>query len=124
MIEKQHGSILFISSMAALMGLPKVVAYAAAKSALHGMIMTMASELSGQGVRVNGIAPGFIDTPMTREALGKEPARKEKAISRTPIGRLGEPDDIGWAAVYLSSPAAKFVTGTVLVVDGGASIGF
>ena len=124
MVEKGHGSIVFISSIAAFVGIPQIVAYSAAKSALRGMIMTLAAEWSGKGVRVNGIVPGWIDTPMTQVSIGKDPPRKQKVLSRTPMGRLGEPEDIGWAAVYLSSPAAKFVTGIMLFVDGGGSIGF
>jgi gluconate 5-dehydrogenase len=84
----------------------------------------MATELSPHGVRVNAIAPGWIETEMSKKALESDPARKSKIIGRTPMARLGEPSDIGWAAVYLASPAARFVTGTILPVDGGASIGF
>ena len=88
------------------------------------MVRTLAAEVSGQGVRVNAIAPGWIDSEMMRKALQNDPARSEKILSRTPMNRFGEADDIGWAAVYLCSNAAKFVTGVVLPVDGGASIGF
>ena len=73
---------------------------------------------------MNAIAPGWVDTPMTRKALAGDQARIDKILGRTPMGRFGEPDDIGNAAVYLCSPAAKFITGVVLPVDGGASIGF
>jgi gluconate 5-dehydrogenase len=110
--------------MAALFGIPQVVAYAAAKSAHLGMVRTLAAEVSGQGVRVNAIAPGWIESDMMRRALDGDPARRDKILGRTPMGRFGEAQDIGWAAVYLCSPAAKFVTGVVLPVDGGASIGF
>lgn len=124
MIERGNGSVIFIASMAALFGFPLVVAYSAAKSAYVGMVRTLATEVSGKGVRVNAIAPGWIDSVMMRKALDGDPARRDKILGRTPMGRFGDADDIGWAAVYLSSPAAKFVTGTVLRVDGGASIGF
>ena len=124
MIERRAGSILFIASMASLFGIPQVVAYSAAKSAYLGMVRALATELSPHGVRVNAIAPGWIDTEMTRKALSGDPARKEKILSRTPMGRFGDVDDVGMAAVYLSSPAAKFITGVVLPVDGGVSIGF
>ena len=124
MLERGHGSILFTASMASLMGIPLVVAYSAAKAAHLGMVRALAAEVSGRGVRVNAIAPGWIDSAMSRQALDNDPARKAKIIGRTPMGTLGDPEDVGWAAVYLCSPAAKFVTGTVLPVDGGASIGF
>lgn len=124
MIERKHGSILFTASMASLFGIPYVIAYSAAKSAMLGVVRTLATELSPHGIRVNAIAPGWIETDMSRKALEGDPARKNKILSRTPMAKLGEPADIGWAAVYLASPAGKFVTGTTLPVDGGASIGF
>lgn len=124
MIQRNHGSILFTASMASLFGIPLVIAYSAAKSAYLGMVRSLASEVSRHGVRVNAIAPGWIESAMLRQALDADPQRQNKIISRTPMGRFGDPDDIGWAAVYLCSPAAKFVTGVVLPIDGGASIGF
>jgi len=87
-------------------------------------VRALAAEVSGDGVRVNAIAPGWIESEMLRKALSGDPARLQKIISRTPMKAFGEVADIGWAATYLCSPAAKFVTGVVLPVDGGASIGF
>jgi len=124
MIERKSGSILFTASMASLFGIPLVVAYSAAKSAYVGMVRSLATEWGPQGVRVNAIAPGWIASPMLDKALSGDAARKAKILGRTPMAQFGEPDDIGWAAVYLCSPAAKFVTGVVLPVDGGAAIGF
>jgi gluconate 5-dehydrogenase len=124
MIERKSGSILFIASMASLIGVPKVVAYSAAKSAYLGMVRALAAELSPHGVRVNAIAPGWIMTDLSRAALANDPPREQKILGRTPMGTFGMAEDVGMAAVYLSSPAAKFVTGVVLPVDGGASIGF
>lgn len=124
MIERRHGSILFTGSMASLFGIPEVIAYTAAKSALVGMVKGYATELSPRGIRVNAIAPGWIETDMSRKALNGDSGRKARILSRTPMARFGEPADIGWAAVYLASPAAKFVTGVMLPVDGGVSIGF
>ncbi|MFI5335384.1 MAG: SDR family NAD(P)-dependent oxidoreductase [Opitutales bacterium] len=124
MIQRRHGSILFTGSMASLFGIPGVIAYTAAKSAMVGMVKGYATEFSVHGVRVNCVAPGWIETEMSRRALEGDPARKARVIGRTPAARLGQPEDIGWAAVYLASPAAKFVTGVTLPVDGGASIGF
>jgi gluconate 5-dehydrogenase len=124
MLRRRHGSVIFIASMASLFGIPNAFAYGAAKSAFLGMVRALATEVSPRGVRVNAIAPGWIETDMVRGALAGDPARKRRILARTPLGRFGEPDDIGAAAVYLCSPAAKFVTGAVLPVDGGASIGF
>jgi len=124
MISRQHGSVLFIASMASLFGIPNVIAYSAAKSAYLGMIRTLATEVSHHGIRINGIAPGWIDSAMMRKALDPDPDRRDRVLSRTPMGRFGEAADVGWAAVYLCSPAAKFLTGAVLPVDGGISIGF
>ena len=124
MISRKSGSILFTASMASLFGIPQVVAYSAAKSAYVGLVRTLATELSPDGIRVNAIAPGWIATDMSRKAMEGDPARTAKVLSRTPMGRLGLPSEVGWAAVFLASPAASFVTGVVLPVDGGASIGF
>jgi gluconate 5-dehydrogenase len=124
MLERGQGSILLIASMTSFIGMTQVVAYSAAKSAYLGVVRALAAEWSSQGVRVNAIAPGWIQSEMLEKALAGDTARRAKIISRTPMGRMGEPDDIGWAAVYLCSPAAKFVTGVVLPIDGGASIGF
>jgi len=125
MLEKDiRGSIVNISSMASQYGIPKVIAYTASKSAIEGMTRAMATELSPNGIRVNCIAPGFIATDMSAKALNNDPERKAKALGRTPMGVLGEPADIGKAALFLASDAAKYITGVVLPVDGGNSIGF
>jgi gluconate 5-dehydrogenase len=124
MIERRGGTILFIASMASLFGIPQVVAYSAAKSAYLGMVRTLATEWSPHRVRVNAIAPGWIETPMSSKALAGDPARRQKILGRTPMARLGQPEDVAWAAVYLAAPAGRFVTGVVLPIDGGASIGF
>jgi gluconate 5-dehydrogenase len=124
MMERRHGSIVFIASMASLIGLPQVAAYAAAKAGHLGLVRTLAVEASPHGVRINAIAPGWIESDMLRSSMNGDAERAEKVIARTPMNRFGAPDDVGWAATYLCSPAAKFVTGIVLPVDGGASIGF
>jgi NAD(P)-dependent dehydrogenase (short-subunit alcohol dehydrogenase family) len=124
MMESGGGSILFMASMASLIGIPYIAAYAAAKSAHLGLVRTMAVEWSPKGVRVNAIAPGWILTDMTRETVLKDPGRSERILARTPMAQFGEPEDIGWAAAFLASPAARFITGVCLPVDGGVSIGF
>ena len=124
MLEKGSGNIINISSMAAQYGLPKVIAYSASKTAIDGMTRAMAVELSPKGIRVNAIAPGFIYSAMTEVALNNDHERKAKVFGRTPMGVMGQPEDIGEAAYFLASDAAKYITGVVLPVDGGNSIGF
>jgi NAD(P)-dependent dehydrogenase (short-subunit alcohol dehydrogenase family) len=124
MLPQGTGNIINISSMASQYGIPKVIAYTASKSAIEGMTKAMAVELSPQGILVNCIAPGFIATDMSAKALNSDPERKQKVFARTPLGRLGEPGDIGDAALFLASDQAKYLTGVVLPVDGGNSIGF
>lgn len=124
MVERGAGSVLFTASMTSLIGMPQVVAYAAAKSALLGVVRTLAVEWGGSGVRVNAIAPGWIASDMLEAALHNDERRRQRILRRTPLGRFGEPDDVGWAAVYLCSPAARFINGVVLPIDGGAVVGF
>jgi NAD(P)-dependent dehydrogenase (short-subunit alcohol dehydrogenase family) len=124
MISRGEGTIINISSMAAKYGLPQVIAYTASKSAIEGMTKAMAVELSPKGIRVNCIAPGFIATDMSAKALNNDKERKRKVLSRTPLGKLGAPEDIGDAALFLVSESAKYLTGVVIPVDGGNSIGF
>jgi NAD(P)-dependent dehydrogenase (short-subunit alcohol dehydrogenase family) len=124
MKEQGGGAILNISSMASQYGLPYVIAYTASKSAIDGMTRAMAVELASYGIRVNCIAPGFIKTNMSSVALDKDPERKKRVLSRTPLGRLGKPEEVANAAYFLVSDEASFITGVVLPVDGGNSIGF
>lgn len=124
MLEQKGGSIINISSMAAQYGIPQVMAYTAAKSGIEGMTKAMAVELSPNGIRVNCVAPGFISTDMSAKALNNDPERKNKVLSRTPMGKLGIPEDVAEAVYYLASSSAKYVTGVILPVDGGNSIGF
>lgn len=124
MLPKASGSIINISSMSSQYGIPYVIAYTATKSAIEGMTRAMATELSPMGIRVNCVAPGFIATAMSAKALNSDPQRMNKVMSRTPMGKLGEPKDVAESILYLASDAAKYVTGVILPVDGGNSIGF
>jgi len=124
MRERGRGSLLFIGSMTSYIGMTAVTGYSAAKSGVLGLVRALAAETGTDGIRVNAIAPGWIDTPMFRGATDGDPERLGKILGRTPMGRVGAPSDIGNAAVYLSSPAASFVTGVCLPVDGGAVVGF
>ena len=125
MLEKGRGGVIInISSMASQYGLPKVIAYTASKSAVEGMTRAMAVELSPMGIRVNCIAPGFIATDMSAKALNADEQRMQKVLSRTPMGELGQPADVADTALFLASDAARYITGVILPVDGGNSIGF
>jgi gluconate 5-dehydrogenase len=122
--ESRRGSVLFTASMSTYLGVPFIIGYSAAKSAYGGMIRALATELAPQGVRVNGVAPGWIDTPMFRQATSADPARLSKIMGRIPMQRTGQTADVGWAMTYLAADAAAYVTGHILVVDGGAVYGF
>jgi NAD(P)-dependent dehydrogenase (short-subunit alcohol dehydrogenase family) len=124
MVARRAGNMIMISSMAAHYGLPKVVGYAASKAAIEGMTRVLAVEWAPHGIRVNCIAPGFILTAMSAKAFDNDPERRERALLRTPMGKFGEPSDIAQAALFLASAQAKYITGVVLPVDGGNSIGF
>lgn len=124
MVEAGGGSVVLISSMAARLGIPSVPAYSAAKGGVVTFARALASEVGRDEVRVNVVTPGWIDTAMSRGALDDDSERKCKILRRTLLGRLGQPSDVGNAVVYLLSPAARFVTGAELTVDGGAAGGF
>ena len=124
MVPRRTGRVIMISSMASQYGIPKVIGYTASKSAVEGMTRALAVECGPFGIRVNCIAPGFIRTRMSSEALDSDPDRKQRVLARTPLGRLGEPADVARAALFLASDESAFITGVVLPVDGGNSIGF
>ena len=122
--ERGHGVVLFTSSMTAYIGQPNVLGYTIAKTAINGAVRGLSAEFAGRGVRVNGVAPGWIDTDLFQQATRGDEARRQKIFSRIPMGRLGTPEDIGWACAFLASPAARYITGQVLLVDGGGATGF
>jgi dehydrogenase/reductase SDR family member 4 len=112
------GSIVNIASIGGLKSEPFLGAYGATKAAVVSLTKTMAREMGGQGIRVNAIAPGLIRTDFAR-VLVETPEIHDHAVKATCLGRVGEPDEIAGAALFLVSDAASYVTGTVLVVDGG-----
>ena len=124
MAERKSGSIVLISSMTAIMGMKQVVAYTVAKSAILGLQRSLVADLSTSGIRVNTIAPGWIDTPMLHKAIDNDAPRKAKILDRIPTRTFGDPEDIGYAALYLVSPAGKYVNGVFLPVDAGAAEAF
>ncbi len=124
MKELRHGRILFQASMTSYIGQPKVAGYSTAKAGYLGLIHTLTAELAEYGITVNGIAPGWIDTPMFHQATDSDPARLNKIMGRIPAKSVGDPMDVGMCAAFLCSEAARYINGTCIPVDGGALIGF
>src|SRR5262249_43826587 len=116
------GAIIALSSVLGLVGLRQRVAYCAAKAGIIGMVRAIALDLAPDRIRVNALCPGFVETELTREVIGREPdpaAAMEQRRRATPLGRSGTPEEIGAAATYLASDAAAWTTGQYFVIDGG-----
>jgi 2-dehydro-3-deoxy-D-gluconate 5-dehydrogenase len=116
--DDRPGTHLFIGSLTSARGIANIAPYAAAKSALLGVIRTLAVEWAASGTRVNGIAPGYFHTELTAD-LFADPDRAAWVLDRVPMGRLGDPADLAGAIVFLLSPASGYITGQLLPVDGG-----
>jgi NAD(P)-dependent dehydrogenase (short-subunit alcohol dehydrogenase family) len=121
MAERGGGTITIVSSIGGLKGSAKLGAYAVSKAADFGLARSLAVELGPQNVRVNAIAPGLVKTDFAR-ALWEDKANLEKRLTNSPLKRIGDPDDIGGIAAFLASKAASFITGQVIVADGGVTI--
>jgi len=119
MFRRRAGCIINLSSVVGRRGNAGQANYAAAKAGIIGLTKSLAKELGARGVRVNAIAPGYIDTPMT-QALPEE--TRKLIVEATPLKSIGSTDDVANAVVFLASPRARFVTGVVLPVDGGLGI--
>lgn len=117
MLGRGSGCIISIASMASFRGFQRNGIYCMSKHAVRAMTETLAAEWADRGVRVNAIAPGFFMTNLNKDSMTQE--RKEKALARIPMGRFGDLDELAGAAVYLASPASKYVTGATIPVDGG-----
>jgi len=116
MMKERKGSIIHMSSIVGVTGNAGQAAYCAAKAGLIGLTKSMAKELASRNIRVNAVAPGYIQTDMT-DAL--TPEQKAGVLSHIPLGRVGTPEEIAHAVVFLASPASNYVTGQTLLVDGG-----
>lgn len=124
MIERHAGSIVNISSVNALAGFGDEHVYSAAKAGLIGMSRSMAVKYGARGVRINVICPGTIMTDVWTPMLERQPDLHDRLVTLYPIGRLGRPEDIAGATLYLAGPDSGFTTGAVLVVDGGITAGY
>ena len=125
-IKKQGtgGSILFTSSVTGHQAHKNLAAYGMTKAAVEMLAKNLVIELSEFNINVNAIAPGFIVTDMTAKALNTDPERKQKVLSRTPMGYMGTPADVAQTALFLATDSSKYITGTSIRVDGGNAIGF
>jgi NAD(P)-dependent dehydrogenase (short-subunit alcohol dehydrogenase family) len=117
MLEQRAGRIITIASLASMVGFFEVAAYTASKAAVAGLTRALAVEWAPKGVTVNAVAPGIIRTDLNRALI--DSPRGHELLLRTPMKRFGEPDDVAGAAVFLASDAARFITGQMIVVDGG-----
>lgn len=113
-----QGSVVNIASMLTFFGGPRVPAYSASKGGIGQLTKSLAAAWAADGIRINAVAPGWIATPLT-QSLQDDPERSRPILSRTPMGRWGTPEEVADGVVFLASPAARFVTGVILAIDGG-----
>ena len=118
LLAQTQGAIINTASMLTFQGSPFVPGYAASKGGIGQLTKSLAAAWAAEGIRINALAPGWIETELTRP-LVEDAARSAPILARTPMGRWGKPDDIGGVAVFLASDAARFVTGAIIPVDGG-----
>jgi len=119
MVRQASGTIVNMSSMSAVSAEPTKAVYSASKGAIALFTKGLALELAPHGIRVNAIAPGYMLTSLVKGGLDADPERKKRVLARIPLGRLGEPEEIGGALVFLASDAARYITGSTITIDGG-----
>jgi NAD(P)-dependent dehydrogenase (short-subunit alcohol dehydrogenase family) len=119
MVLQRSGTIINMSSMSAMSAEPTKAVYAASKGAIALLTKGLALEIAPFGIRVNAIAPGYMLTSLVKGGLDADPERKQRVLARIPLGRLGEPEEIGGALVFLASDAARYITGATITIDGG-----
>ena len=124
MKSRRSGNIIFISSLASVLGMHEIQAYTVCKSGIKGLARSLARDLGPYGIRVNSLNPGFVYTDMLERTNLKTPERLREIEERTPLKGFTQAKDLGMAAVFLASDAARFITGIDLVVDGGISSSF
>jgi NAD(P)-dependent dehydrogenase (short-subunit alcohol dehydrogenase family) len=122
LMDTPGASVVNLASVASTLGLPLRLAYSTAKTGIVGLTRTMAAEWGRRGIRVNAVAPGYIETPMMLSGLEAGVLDRDRLLSRTPLMRFGRADEIAAAISFLVSPDASFITGITLNVDGGITI--
>jgi NAD(P)-dependent dehydrogenase (short-subunit alcohol dehydrogenase family) len=122
MREQGSGAIVNCSSLGGLVGLPRRAAYHASKHGVIGLTRSAALEYAPRGIRINAVCPGIIDTPMVASMLVSQPEAMKELMKEQPIGRLGRPEEIAAAVLWLCSPGSSFVIGHALAVDGGYTV--
>jgi len=123
MMKQGYGVIINLASVAGIVGFPSHSAYSASKHAVVGLTKSAALEYIRKGIRINAVCPGFTDTPMMQRAMKEQPTYTQRLIERVPARRMGTPEEVAAAILYLCSDQAGFVTGHTLVLDGGITAG-